>query len=307
MAVSVRVPASTANLGPGYDAFGLALALHNVFLATPAEEWSVEVHGHGEGVLSTGADNRVAEAMAAGFAVCGQAGRAARIVCENGIPAGSGLGSSAAAIVGGVMLADAMCDSALGRDGVLRLAAEIEGHPDNVAAAVLGGFAIAWSEGGEPRAAAVQPARGLAAIVVGAAWSLSTSDARGLLPATVPHTDAARSVGRAGLVAAGVALGREDLLAAGLSDCLHEPYRAGAIPDLGAVTGALRDAGAVGAVLSGAGPTVVGLVVDDDDEAAFARAQEVAARAGVALAGVEGRLRPLALRLDRVGARVEAA
>ena len=305
MAVTVRVPASTANLGPGYDAFGLALALYNVFHATSAEEWSVEVRGEGEGVLSTGADNRVAEAMAAGFEACGQPGRAARIVCENGIPTGSGLGSSAAAIVGGVMLADAMCGGALGRDGVLRLAAEIEGHPDNVAAAVLGGFAIAWSEGGQTRAAAVDPARGLAAVVVGAEWSMSTGDARELLPKNVPHTDAARSVGRAGLVAAGVALGREDLLAAGLSDCLHEPYRASAIPDLAMVTGALRDAGAVGAVLSGAGPTVVGLVVGDDNDAAFARAGEIAARAGVTLAGTQGRHAPMALRLDRVGAQVE--
>ncbi len=299
--VTIRVPASAANLGPGYDAFGLALGLYNTFRAQPADTWRVEVRGEGEGRFARDGRNQVARAMARAFAEIDGAHAAARVVCDNEIPTSRGLGSSAAAIVGGVVLADALCGGVLGRDRLFGIAAEMEGHPDNVAAALFGGFTIGWSGEGAPGVAAVSPADGLAAVVVVADESLPTRTSRGLLPRQVPHADAAFNAGRSGLLAAGIALGRGDLIAAGLHDRLHEPYRVSAVPDLAEVARALVEAGALGAVLSGAGPTVIGLVSADDDDAAFEAATRIAGRVG----GLDpGRRTPQALRIDRTGAAV---
>jgi len=301
--VTARVPASTANLGSGYDSFGLALALYDDFEAWPADSWSVEVDGEGAGSLSTGPRNRVAQAMAAAFAAAGDAGRAARIRCENGVPTGRGLGSSSAAIVGGLVLADGLLGGALGEERLFELAVELEGHPDNVAAALFGGFTVCWDDG-EPKAARLQPGGGLAVVAVVSERPLSTASARKLLPEDVPHSDAAFNVGRAGLLVAGITLGRPDLTGPGLGDRLHEPYRAGAVPDFDAVCDVLIDAGADGAALSGAGPTVVGFVQEPDDDAAFARAEEIASL--VVARSLPGRRAPLALRVDREGARLLA-
>lgn len=301
---SVRVPASAANVGPGYDAFGLALALHNTFSATPADEWVVDVEGEGAGTLGTGAGNQVAAAMARVFAETDGAPRAAHVVCENRIPTGRGLGSSAAAIVGGLVLGDALCGGRMGQERLLELAVEIEGHPDNVAAALLGGFTIGWRRAGGPSAVTLPLARGLAAVAVIAHEALPTSESRGLLPEMVPHADAAFNSARAGLLSAGLILGRDDLVTEGLADCLHERYRASAIPDLDEVAAALLDAGALGAVLSGAGPTVIGLVAGDTDEQAFAIAGDVARAAHDRTVQWPARREPLALRIDREGAVV---
>lgn len=305
MSVSLRVPATSANVGPGYDAFALALGLYDVFTAELADAWSVESQGEGSDALSRGVDNAIARAMAEGFRAAGLADRCARIACRNDIPMGRGLGSSAAAIVGGLMLADALCDGALGRGLIFELASRLEGHSDNVAAALYGGFTLGWEQGGVPHAAPLAPAGGLAAVAVIADWELPTTQSRGMLPGSVTHEDAAFNAGRAGLVAAGIATGREELLAAGLADRLHEPYRAEAVHDFELVTSSLVAAGATGAVLSGAGPTVLGLVTGVDDEAAFARAQQVAATSAGPLSAIGSRRPPLALRVDRDGARRE--
>lgn len=297
---NVRVPATTANLGPGYDAFGLALGLYDTFSAEPAPTWSVTVTGEGSDRFATDGSNVVARAMATGLAAVGHEG-AARIVCENGIPPGRGLGSSAAAIVGGLLLADEMSGGKLGRQGVFEQATRLEGHSDNVAAALLGGFTIGW-EDRVPQTASIDPALGLAAVVVIAEWELPTKQARGMLPARVPHADAAFNVAHAGLVAAGMATGRDELLRAGLRDRLHEPYRLAAVHDFELVTAALLDAGVEGAVLSGAGPTVLGLVAGETDDAAFLRAGQIAERAAVPLSVIGGRRAPMALRIDRTGA-----
>jgi homoserine kinase len=298
--VTVRVPATTANIGPGYDSFGLALGLYNTFTAEPADAWSVDVTGEGAGELSSGADNVVASSMARGLSECGSSG-AAHIICENGIPTGRGLGSSSSALVGGLLLADAWCGGALGRERVFSIAAELEGHADNVAAAVFGGLTACWEDGGH-RCAPLTPAP-LAVVVVIAAEPLSTKAARKMLPETVPFSDAAFDAGRAGLAMAGLLLGRGDLLGAGLADKLHQPYRAKAIPDFDTVRTALLDAGADGAALSGAGPTVMGIVTADDDAAAFERATRVAASARQILSA-GNRRPPLAVVIDRTGAVV---
>lgn len=303
--VSVRVPASTANLGSGYDAFGLALARHNTVRARLAAdgEWRVSVVGEGATHARTGRTNLVAVSMARFFREVGEA-RGAEITCTNAIPFGRGLGSSSAAIVGGLVAANELLGRPLAKDAIFRLAADIEGHPDNAAAALFGGFTICWAEGGAPLAAHVDPPGGIAAVLVVSEERLSTRRARALLPLDVPHVDAAFDAGRAGLLATGIALGRRDLIGPGMNDRLHEQYRAVAVTDLEVVREALLEAGADGAALSGAGPSVVGLVAGEDDREALARAGRVAERAAVLLAGLAGRRRPEVLPLDRDGATV---
>jgi len=300
----VLVPATSANLGPGFDSFGLALDLHNRFEAELADEWSVSVEGEGAGTLRTDAGNRVATAMAEAFAAAGKPELRARISCVNRIPLGNGLGSSSSAIVGGILLGERLAGVELGEQALLELAAKIEGHPDNVAAALRGGFTVCWSDPDKRvRTARFQPARGLAAVVVIANGELSTKTARAMLPEAVPHADAAFNVAHAGLLAASIATGRPELLGAALADRLHEQYRASAVSDLQQVHDILRDAGAAGVALSGAGPTVIGLVAGDTDELAHALALEVAERAASAVRELGTRRAPEALRIDRAGAR----
>jgi homoserine kinase len=307
---TVRIPASTANLGSGYDAFGLALARYNSVtaeLVDAPDEWSVTISGEGVGEVSTGHDNLVVTSMRRLFFMAGEREAAARIACHNDIPFGRGLGSSSAAIVGGLVAGNALLGRPFGDEEIFRMAAEIEGHPDNVAAALAGGFTLCWSEGDESRFAHVDPPGGLAAVIVVSEAPLSTKIARDLLPRNVPHTDAAFDVGRAGLLATGIVLGLGDLIGPGMNDRLHEQYRAAAVTDLDTVREALLAAGADGAALSGAGPTIIGLVTGADDAAALARAGVVAARAAVLLKGGVGRRVPEVVALDRTGAVTEDA
>jgi len=303
--VTVRVPATTANLGSGYDAFGLALARHNTVTASLAAPgaWAVSAQGEGASSLRGGADNLVAVSMARLFREVGVEA-AATIECINAIPFGRGLGSSSAAIVAGLVAANELSGRLLPHDALFRLAAEIEGHPDNVAAALYGGFTVCWNSDGLPRATRVDPPGGIAAVVVVSDDALSTTHARSLLPRDVPHVDAAFDAGRAGLLAIGIALGRRDLIGPGMNDRLHEQYREVAVTDLAFVREALLSAGADGAALSGAGPSVLGIVTGDDDAEAAARAALVAERAAVFLKGHPGRRAPEVLELDRHGAVV---
>jgi homoserine kinase len=306
--VRVRVPASTANLGSGYDAFGLALARYNTVIAElgPASsEWSVAVTGEGAGDISVGGDNLVVTTMRRLFKMAGEPDVVAHILCENGIPLGRGLGSSSAAIAGGLVAANELIGRPFASEEIFRMAAEIEGHPDNVAAALAGGFTICWSQEGETRFAQVDPPGGVAAVIVVSDAPLSTKAARALLPMNVPHIDAAFDAGRAGLLATGIVLGRGDLIGPGMNDRLHEPYRAAAVTDLEEVRAALLDAGADGAALSGAGPTVIGLVTGVDDAAAIARAAGISARTAERLAGRSGRRAPEVVGLDREGTVLE--
>jgi len=301
--VAVLVPGTSANLGPGFDSFGLALDVSNRFEAELASEWSVHVEGEGAGHLRTDGRNRVAQAMARAFAEAGRPELRASIDCVNHIALGNGLGSSAAAIVGGLLLGERLAEVELGQQRLMELATEMEGHPDNVAAALVGGFTVCWNDGTKPHFASFQPARGLAAVVVVATGELSTRKARMMLPEAVPHADAAFNVAHAGLLAASIATGRPELLGAALEDRLHEMYRASAVTDLQEVYSILRDSGAAGVALSGAGPTIIGLVAGDTDEIAHALAEEVAERSADRVRALGTRRSPEALRVDRTGAR----
>ena len=301
---SVRVPASSANLGPGYDSFGLALALYNEFDADFAPEWTVEVHGEGSGHLRSDAGNLVARSAIEAMESLGAPERPARIVCRNGIPTGRGMGSSSAAIVGGIMVGFLLSGHEPDREAVFRLADRIEGHPDNVGAAIWGGFTVSYPMDGRDHCASIPVVGGLAAVVIARDTPLKTTEARALLPQNVPHTDAAFNAAHSGLTVAGFVLGRSDLVRAGLEDRLHEQYRSAAIEDLEEVRAVLIDAGADGAALSGAGPTVVGIVTAGDDGVALARARSVAEAATDPVRGIPGRRAPVALSIDRAGATV---
>lgn len=301
--VTVRVPATSANLGSGYDSFGLALALHNTVSAelSVSGEWHVQVLGEGENDETVRRDNRVIEAMVRLFAEAGRPDEAAHVYCRNEVPIGRGLGSSSAALVGGLVAANELMGRPFVSADIFRMAAELEGHPDNVAAALVGGFTMCWRNG-PFEFARVEPAAGLAAVCVVSDEPLSTAKARQLLPLSVPHEDAAFNVGRAGLLTAGIALGRSDLIGPGMRDRLHEPYRLAAVPDLDAVAEALVMAGADGTALSGSGPTVIGLVSAADDDAAVTRGMDIASRAAELLARVPGRRTPFVVPVDRAGA-----
>ena len=250
--VRVRVPATSANLGPGFDAFGLALGLYDDVVARIGESGiAVDVAGEGADDVPRDKRNLVVKAMRAAFDRMGGQPRGIELVCANRIPHGRGLGSSAAAIVAGVLAARSLVLGGLDDDEVLALCVELEGHPDNVAACLHGGLTLAWS-GGVARLP-VDPSLAPVAFVPTA--KSSTAKARRMLPESVPHGDAVFNAARAALLVE--ALGRRpDLLLAATEDRLHQPYRAEAMPRTASLVASLRAAG-VPAVVSGAGPTVL--------------------------------------------------
>jgi homoserine kinase len=270
-AVLVRVPATSANLGPGFDALGLALSLHDeVAVRVVPAGLSIEVSGESAGdVADAGEKHLMVRAIRAAFDALGSGqppGIALR--CVNRIPHGRGLGSSAAAIVAGVLAARALAGAELDPDEALPLASELEGHPDNVAPCLYGGLTIAWTgddSGGLPsrvHAVRLQPAQQITPVAIIAPAPVSTEVARGLLPGQVPHADAARNAGRAALLVAALTVRPEALLDA-TEDRLHQDYRAPAMPATHDLVGRLREAG-LPAVVSGAGPSVLALLVSRD-------------------------------------------
>lgn len=307
MRATISVPATSANLGPGFDSFGIALKLYNKFEAELCDEWIVEVEGEGEGYLLVDADNQVAKAMRSVFEYAQKGEHKAHIWCTNRVPTGNGLGSSSTAIVGGALLARALLEAhdgiELSDEEIFQLTADLEGHSDNVASALFGGFTVCWHEDEHARYARFEPERGLAAVVVPSKGELSTAQSRKLLPEGVSHEDAAFNVAHAGLLAAAIVAGRVELLPAALQDKLHQPYRARAIDDLDEITRILTEAGCQGVALSGAGPTVIGLVAAENDEAAYELAVRIAARAADEVRATGKRREPLPLAFDRQGAK----
>jgi homoserine kinase len=254
---TVRVPATIANLGPAFDALGIAVSLYNtVELALAPSAW-VEIHGEGEGELPLDERNLVYRAAAA---VAGAAGRADvfHIRCRNDIPLARGLGSSAAAIVGGMVAVNAALGRPLDADSLLNLAVEFEGHPDNVAPALFGGAVVCGFSGGAGTVYARLTSAWEAALVVGVpGFTVSTEEARRRLPAAVPFVDAAGNVARTAALVASLLTGRMELLAHAMDDALHQPYRRPLVPGMQAVFEAARAAGAYGAALAGSGPSIV--------------------------------------------------
>jgi homoserine kinase len=267
-AVRVRVPATSANLGPAFDCAGLALTCYDVvdFSLAPAG-LSVEVTGIGAGQLPTDESHLVVRAFRAACAELGWTPPGVRVVAENGIPQGRGMGSSAAAVVAGVLGAWALCPDVDGidDDAVLRLATAIEGHPDNVAPCLLGSATLSWMTPEGAHAVRIGVAEAISPVLFVPGETLSTEVARGLLPAVVPHADAAHNAARAALLVH--ALGTDPaLLLEATDDRLHQRQRAAAMPESIGLVDRLRAEGHA-AVVSGAGPSVLVLAVSPDDDA----------------------------------------
>ena len=262
--VTVKVPATTANLGPGLDTLGLALAIYDELDVSVREEPGafVEVHGVGEGEVPTDESNLVVQSIAHVFAAVGHEMPGLKLVANNVIPHGRGMGSSGAAIVSGIMAAKGLLDGIVELDSttLLSLATELEGHPDNVAPALFGGLTIAWTTDEGPRHKKLMVHRGVSPLVAVPQATMSTKLARSLQPESVPHEDAIFNVSRSALLVAALIQSPELLLAA-TEDRLHQNYRASAMQETDDLIQILRAEG-LPAVVSGAGPSVLVLASD---------------------------------------------
>jgi homoserine kinase len=262
--VLVKVPATSANLGPGFDTLGLALSLYDELIVTARAEPGVVVHvtGVGEGEVPTDESNLVAQSIVHAFTALGQPVPGLELHAHNVIPHGRGLGSSAAAIVSGIMAAKGLLEGIVEIDAslLLKLATDLEGHPDNVAPALFGGLTIAWTTSEGPSHKRLLVHRGVSPVVFVPESTLSTKLARSLQPASVPHEDATFNVSRSALLVAALIQSPELLLAA-TEDRLHQSYRASAMRETDTLITMLRDAG-LAAVVSGAGPSLLVLGSD---------------------------------------------
>ena len=304
----VRAPATSANLGPGFDALGLALSLYDVTVARVTEGGlHIDVSGEGTQTAGEREGHLVVRAMRATFELLGGQPPGIGLRSLNSIPHGRGLGSSAAAIVTGILAARGLVPDGPERlpdDAVLAMATTLEGHPDNVAACLAGGLTIAWipereagAGAGQPRLVRLPVLEEIRPVVLVPDQVLATATARGALPPTVLHRDAAANAGRSALLIA--ALTRvPDVLFDATQDYLHQSYRAASAPRTAALLARLRAAG-VPAVISGAGPSVLAFLIADAGPGPDL-VDSIAAETGI-----EWRISPL--DIDRLGATLQTA
>ena len=298
--VKVTVPATTANLGPGFDTLGMALTIYDELEveAVSGSAVTVEVHGVGEGEVPTDETNLVARSLIYALEQLGQPVPGLKLIAHNTIPHGRGVGSSGAAIVAGVMAAKGLLDGVVdvSEEELLRIATDLEGHPDNIAPSLFGGLTIAWMADGVPRSKKLAVHRGVSLMVaIPHESTMSTQLARSLQPETVPHQDAIFNLSRAALLIAAL-LDSPELLFEATEDKLHQNYRASAMQDTDALIKALRKKG-LPAVVSGAGPSVLVLC---SDPAQRLQAQEIVE------ATQKGQWDCRMLTVDERGATVEA-
>ncbi|MHC1746121.1 MAG: homoserine kinase [Negativicutes bacterium] len=263
--VKVRIPGTTANCGPGFDTIGMACTIYNDLELTLSLAGPVEILVTGEGSSSLPKDDRniVLRAVRKVLAAVNSPYQGIRLIMHNNIPLSRGLGSSAAAIVGGLVAANAATGNTLGNDIILNMATEIEGHPDNVAPALFGGIAISVANGKEVHCLHFAPVRPLSMIIAVPEFTLSTHRARSVLPANVSMKDAIFNVSRTAMLVSALCSGKYDYLTCALDDRLHQPYREPLIPGMKAVFAAASKAGALGSVISGAGPCLIAFAQDN--------------------------------------------
>ena len=285
--VEVRAPATTANLGPGYDCLGMALDLWNRITVETQDgigEPLVEVVGEGAGELAADAENLTYRAMAFLYSEADEELPPLRMRCENTIPLSRGLGSSAAAISGGLVAANSLLGDPFSPNDLLEMAATIEGHPDNVAAAVHGGLQLVVLDDQQLYTAAINVPEDLQAVLFIPDRRIATVDARRVLPAEVSVADAVYNMSRAALLVAGMQSNHPEYLSIATQDRLHQPYRQSIFPPMKVIFEAARNAGALGVFLSGSGSTILSLTKDRSMTVAYEMFD--AAR----LAGVDGRV-----------------
>lgn len=301
--VRVRVPGTSANCGPGFDSLGLACTVYNDLELRLTREPGLSITMTGEGATNIPCDNRNIVWRSAQY-LLGKAGkdkeyRGAVIHMENRVPLSRGLGSSATAIVAGLTAANALIGTPFNRREILQFATDIEGHPDNVAPAIFGGFTVNAVTNGRVDCFSFLPRFRMKFVVAVPNFPLSTRMARKVLPTEVPMKDAIFNIGRASMLVAALTRGNERYLRLGLDDALHQPYRAELIPGMYDVFKAARKAGAAGANLSGAGPCLIAYVLERRHaEEAVGKAMLEAFREH----DVEARI--LTLNLDTHGAQI---
>lgn len=281
--VTVRVPATSANLGPGFDSIGIALQLYNAVSIEASETFGVSLSGEGADVLSQGQDNLVYQGVLAVYGKLGRPVPPLRLSCENWVPLARGLGSSSAALVAGLVAGNEFCGGPLADQTILQMAASMEGHPDNVTPALFGGLQVAVMSDGVVERIAVPLAADPAIVIFVPAFPVLTSEARGILPDRIPRADAVYNVGRVAMLVAAMAAGSIDHLRTATGDALHQPYRRKLFPAMDDIIAAAVGVGAAGAALSGAGPSILAFASGGEE-----RVAEAMSRAA-SLAGVEGR------------------
>lgn len=289
--VRVLVPATTANLGPGYDCLGLALNLFNTLEMAPAREWNLTIRGEGQGTLREDETNLAWRSMCKLWQETGTSIPVVNITMTNQIPPGRGLGSSAAAIVGALLAANYWAGQPLTQDELLQMAAELEGHPDNVAPALMGGLTVSVSACRRVTVLKLDFPNSLKLVACIPEFRLATSEARQVLPAAVTHEDAVFNLSRTALLVGALAQGRADLLGLACQDRLHQDYPKDLIPGFDQVAAAAREAGALACMLSGAGPTMLALAPADADSEGIGRAM-VSAFAGAGVGAEYSTLTP---------------
>ena len=295
--ISVRVPATSANLGPGYDAVGLALSLSMRISLDRSSTPTVEVYGEGADLIPCGPEHPAYRAARFVAEMVDESDVHFHLIQENSIPPARGLGGSAAALVGGAVAANDLLGRALAPPDLLNLVCDLDGHPDNAAPALLGGLVIGTLTPTGVSAVRLEP-KNLKAVVAVPDFEVSTTAARRALPEQVPHRDAVFNVGRSGLLLGALATGEYDLLRVAMQDRLHQPYRSHLIPGLEDVIEAAISNGAYGACLSGSGPTVLAFAPEGP-------ARKIAAAMRAAFEARDVRAKAWALDVDLAGARVE--
>lgn len=301
--VTVTVPATTANLGPGFDCLGAALTLHNRFefsrLSDANPPFVIEVTGLATETVQTDASNLAYRAFVQFYQQLGETPPPVRLVVDLGYPLARGLGSSATAIVGGLVGANALAGSPLPIETIMQMAIDLEGHPDNVVPALIGGCRLAASgRGGGWSICPIPWHDSIMPIVAIPNFELSTAEARRVLPTDYSRADAIFNVAHLGLLIRGLETGHPDWLRHALHDRIHQPYRRSLIPGYEAVEAAALQAGAYGLVISGAGPTLLALT-----DATHATAVESAMAIAWAQMGINVQVK--ALRIDGQGAVVD--
>ena len=295
MRVSVTVPASTANLGPGFDCLGLALGLYNRVTLREWDGLRVTVRGEGADVLPVDKSNPMVQAVCHLFEHVGHQPTGLWLEQENGIPVAAGLGSSAAAILGGLLAANALIENPLRREEILAMATRLEGHPDNVASALYGGLVLVVPNEGKLVVDKIAIPE-MSVVVVLPNYALPTVQARAALPPQVPMADAVFNSGRLAMLIRALESGDYGRLAAAMEDRLHQPYRVPLIPGMEEAFRAAHAAGAAAATLSGAGPGMVAFAPENHKLIAEAIVQAFAA------VGLESRT--WILPIDRAGSIV---
>ncbi len=265
--ITLQVPATSANCGPGFDVLGIACTLYNKLtfeITEPQQGLALKVYGEGAEYLKASRKNLAFRGFFAVWdKVCPDKRIGLKVTMENNIPMSRGLGSSSSAIVAGIYAANVLSGNTMTKQQLLNVATEIEGHPDNVAPALLGGFTVSFMDAASAHSLSLKPPAGLKLIAAVPEQKLATSLARKAIPQTVAHQDAVFNVSRASLLVAALLSGSYEYLGEALEDRLHQPYRAHLIPGLADVFAAAKQAGAYNAIISGAGSTLMAYAAAD--------------------------------------------